>query len=185
MNDDEAVRGPKPLPDGSRRLARVLEWTCLVLIVAGIVLPFVLLVVVQAEISVGGHGPFATDQMDLGARVAAYIVFILCTALPLYAIHRFRRFVNKCRRQGPFTLDALRHLRGVATTFLIIAFTLPVFEAALQGYITAAHPRTEFEMDLMLGSDTLIGVFLGLAVLFVSHVLVAARELDQEASAFV
>lgn len=179
---------PTPLPARQRWLARALDAMTLIALAA---IPLSLIAICFLNAG-GGLGRAAEGALDLtgdwatpGVRLGAFFILLLPAAIGMFGLWRLRDFLRGCIRGHPFGRAALEGFRAFAFTRLLTAVLSPFVGAALSAYTTALNPDVQNAVTLSIGSDTLFEIFIALVFFLIAHLLVAAGEMNEEASAFV
>lgn len=174
------------LPAGSLFLARCLGVGCVIGLVGGPLLLSLSILVIQANLTVEG----VTHSMDApwmttARRLTVFAAMMLVAAMPLYALHRFRLFLKACLKSRPFSHRAMAHFRAAALMILLQALFMPILRMIVQLIVDGIDPSQQPDITLRVSSGDITGVFIGMAVLFIAHILSVARELDEEVGGFV
>ncbi|TRO87113.1 hypothetical protein FKB34_15810 [Glycocaulis profundi] len=177
---------PNPLPRGARLLARILDVMALAALAAIPVIAAVIWFLLP-----DGTVPFREIGIELGAwlgpleRAGGFAILMIPGLLSMYSLWRLHGFFSACLRDRPFSADALRGFRAFALVSLVLAFGQPFIGAGLSAYLSALSPDHESMVMVGFSSENLNAIFIALVFFLISHLMVTARALNEEASAFI
>jgi hypothetical protein len=177
---------PNPLPKGARLLARFLDVLALTALAAIPVIAAVIWFLLP-----DGAVPFRDIGVELGSwlgpleRMGGFALLMIPGVLSMYSLWRLHSFFRACLRDRPFSSEALRGFRAFALISLILAFGQPFIGAVLSGYLTALSPDHGAMVMLSFSGENLNAMFIALVFFLISHLMVTARALNEEASAFI
>jgi hypothetical protein len=176
------------LPRGARILTRFLDGLALVALL--LIVPSLIAVwfLPSENVAVSTQTldiPLTAEWLGLAERLGGLAITLPPALIVFYGVWRLRRFFRACLQGQPFTAPALAGFRAFALMILLTAILAPFFDAGVEAYLTHLSPEHERRLSFRLSTEIIGAVFTALVFFLVSHLLVVARQMQDEVDATI
>ena len=172
----------------SARLARILEYLTLVILLA---LPVVVVVRLVQVPPIPANASLLYPQHAVAAELGpvAFGLALLTSAIVLVliavALLTLWRLLTTIRRGAALTLTAARQMRRFGVCLLVLAAVMPVMQMAQSVLLSFAAPEGERQVSLLIGSSEIGFLLAGGVMTLVGWAMADAARIAEENRGFV
>lgn len=123
-------------------------------------------------------------RITTGLIIEAYAFFIMIEALIILILYHLRKIFRILKTQQPFQPDIVQRLRIVAVC-LVLSTPLRILIGVADYFTVTSHVKDFNDRFMIVWSDSLTGVILGLVLYVIAEVFRYGIELKNENEAFV